>query len=79
MHSPGVDGDVDNQLLSLPKRDILVKSGFFLELDVGWVRTFCWGPNHCCAGVQLLDCKLIPILHPTLTGKAFPQNLNEAS
>ncbi len=66
MHSAGVDGDINSQLLSLPKRDIIVESDFFGERGVGWVRTFCQGPNRC-------------ILRPTLTGKAFPQNLNGAS
>ncbi len=44
MRSAGVDGDVDNQLLSLPKRDIVVESVF------GGTR--CWLGTYILLGSQ---------------------------
>ncbi len=50
MHSAGVNGDINNQLLSLPKKDILIESDL--------LGTRCWLGAYILLGSQLLLCRI---------------------
>ncbi len=71
MHPPGVDGDVDNQLISMSDGEVVVNRACRGPY-VGFEQADCRGPSHCCVVLRSPGCKLIPKMMPHSYGPVFP-------